>query len=841
MQKFKLIVSLLLLTISSFAQLKHENWRALGPFSIHKSTGETSAPGLGVYRTIDIHPTKPDHILIGGMSSGIWLSTDKGITWKCVTAELPVENVKKIQIAPSNPKIVYAASTVGILKSENGGLNWKFTSLNILQKLPCPDRLKLNDDRTLLTVSPRNENELIAAVNDSLFKSVDGGLNWNLIKPDWLCQFLEYHPSSGEIIYSGGANKKTPNAFSIIRSTNGGNNFTSVTKGLPDTSKLVRLHDITASVSLADPDKLYVTIFGDAMVPTTVKKENKKQLAGTFLVSKDKGKSFQLVPQANNYRMIDSHFSLFHPYSADENKNEYNFDYADKSFWQGNFQQVGWATAFAISNKDPKTMVLAGSGAALSTDGGTTWNYLRKQGNYHIHGDIQHAKIIGNDVWLVNDGGVNHIDLQTRVQTRLEGYSGQDLWGFSTSFKSEVMAIGVDHSGTMIYDETIYGKDWYHFGGGDAMTASVNPFDDRYIYATPYNHQIIKRPTFLRDEATSVPSPISFGYIPYRNVEFHPTNIYSFYAVDEDKPHWRYDTCRIVFTPDNGKTIDTLLEFPKKAYGKRVRLSVSHPEYVYAICNKPSLVYKSMDAGKTWQLITPDHEKAIKYGFSDIVIDDRDPNHLFLTVSGFQNEIKVLESKNGGQSWSDYRSQSLPKNEILTAAFQRGTKGGIYLGCYPGVFYTSENLNSWEPVGKDLPYSSVNFLMINYDKQLLRIGTHRGLFETSLVEENSPKARFALNKTKLPSGKSDEWKVFFYDHSAIAGNGSSWKWEFPGSVQGSSSEQNPIIDYETAKPGKYSVRLTITNSKGVSDSFEWKDAIEVKYNYPWNLRERKLE
>jgi PKD repeat protein len=93
----------------------------------------------------------------------------------------------------------------------------------------------------------------------------------------------------------------------------------------------------------------------------------------------------------------------------------------------------------------------------------------------------------------------------------------------------------------------------------------------------------------------------------------------------------------------------------------------------------------------------------------------------------------------------------------------------------------------------------------------------------------------------LPSGQSDERKVFFYDHSAIMGKGARWYWEFPGSVQGTSTDENPIIDYETAIPGKYSVRLTITDRKGRKSFCELKDFIEVRNNEPWNLRTIKLE
>jgi photosystem II stability/assembly factor-like uncharacterized protein len=799
---------------------------------------------LGVFRTVDVSAKNPNRILMGGMGSGVWLSNDKGITWKNVTALLPVENVKKLQIAPSDNNVVYAATTVGIIKSVDGGTNWQFTSLNMKDKLPCNERW--SDDGTLLSISPKNTNVVIAAAKDSLYKTNDGGKKWDAVLTGFITQFIEFHPVNDKIVYAGGAYKKDREKFIILRSVNGGNTFTELKNGLPDNNKLTNLYDITAAVSSAAPDKLYILIFGEAKVKTTVKQEEVKQMVGAFIETDNAGESFKPVKQFNNYRYIDEYYSLFHMYSKDEDKAKYDFDYADKSFWQGSFQQVGWATSLAISNTNSSTMVIAASGSVFSNDAGTTWNFLRKQGQYGIHGDIQQVKIIGDDVWLANDGGLNHVNLKDHFNHRMEGFSGQDLWGFSTSFKTDVMAVGVDHSGTMIYNKNIYGNDWYHYGGGDAMSATINPLDDRWMYAKPYESFVVKLPTTLRDEPITKPSPISFGYISYRNVEFHPNLIYTVYSISSNDEGWGVKNASVIRSSDNLKTIDTLKLFPDKLYLRTLRVCQTDANYIYAVADKrrgaASQVWMTDDEGKTWKEVTPKNEKAAKYGFADIAISDENPKHVYLGVAGFQNETKVLFSADGGITWQDYHSNELPKNEIQTMALQRGTDEGIYLGCEPGVFYRNKSMGKWGTVGKDLPYTPVNFIYLNYDKAKIRIGTNRGVWECDLYEDFVPKALIAMNKNKLPSGETEPIKVFFYDHSAVKGKGTKWFWECPGSVAGTSTDENPIMDYETAKPGKYSVRLTVTDSKGRKSIHELKDYIEVaKRDEPWNLRERKLE
>jgi hypothetical protein len=132
--RYSLLAFFLFSVSALFSQNPKAIWKPLGSFTIHKQTGDYHAPGLGVMRTVDVSAKNPNRIIMGGMSSGVWLSNDKGATWKNVTASLPVENIKKIEIAPSDNKIVYAATTVGIIKSVDGGSNWQFTSLNMKDK-----------------------------------------------------------------------------------------------------------------------------------------------------------------------------------------------------------------------------------------------------------------------------------------------------------------------------------------------------------------------------------------------------------------------------------------------------------------------------------------------------------------------------------------------------------------------------------------------------------------------------------------------------------------------------------------------------------------------------------
>lgn len=832
---------------------KNTAWKPLGPYSIHKTVGSVEDRGLGVMRSVDVSLNNPNMVLMGDMSSGIWRTVDKGKTWKNVTVDLPVENVKKIMIAQSDSKVVYATTTVGILKSTDNGVTWKFTALNVLAQLAEKRGPEWSDDNTLISVSPTNPNVVIVSNTDTIYKTIDGGINWKPVLSGFKTQFIEFHPAKENIIYTGGAYSKKRNLFFIYRSGNGGESFEEITTGMPYKNKLVRLHDITAAVLPAAPDNLYIIIFGDAAMKTTVKQELKNQMAGTFIESTNAGKNFHLVSQVNNCRYFDDYYFLFHPYRAHENKNDYDFEMKDSSFWSASFQQVGWATSFAITPTDSNIMVMVASSNIISNDKGHIWNILRKQGTYGIHGDKQTVKIIGDDVWLANDRGLEYLNMKTRLYHRVEGFSGQGLWGFSTSFKSDVMAVGVDHSGTMVYNEKLFGKDWYHYGGGDAMSATINLFDDRYLYATPFSHFIIKLPSTLRDESVIKKSPVNFGYVPNRNIEFHPHLIYTSYSIDENGEHWGIKNCSVIKTINNFKTIDTFKTFPDTFYIRRLRVSFSDPDYMYVLGSKgrsgsPKEVWMTIDAGKSWSNITPENAVARKYGFPDIAINDEDPKKIYLGVGSFQNAVKVLVSDNAGNTWGDDRSADLPKNEIQTIAFRRGTENGVYHGCYPGLFYKNNTTGTWKMVGTHLPHSPVNFISLNYDKEKMRIGAYRGIWENDLYETNKPKANIALSKNILTVEGIDadeedpnQMRIYFYDNSVIKGKGTKYQWEFPSAMPAISSEENPIVNYIACKPGKYSVKLKITDAKGRANEYEMKDYIEVQSNYHWYLREKKLE
>ena len=81
-------------------------------------------------------------------------------------------------------------------------------------------------------------------------------------------------------------------------------------------------------------------------------------------------------------------------------------------------------------------------------------------------------------------------------------------------------------------------------------------------------------------------------------------------------------------------------------------------------------------------------------------------------------------------------------------------------------------------------------------------------------------ANFSQSATDVPVGGT----VQFTDES-FGGYIVSWQWEFEGGTPATSTEQNPTVTYN--EPGKYTVRLTITNSDGETATMEKEELINV--------------
>ena len=142
--------------------------------------------GAGQYRchAIVFHPTVRDTlyatIAARGAQSGIWRSTDGGMSWTHLKNGLPsTERFGRtsLAIAPSKPSVIYAlASTqkdgvLGVFRSDNGGNKWTDVTGE-----PLVDEEQMSYGNTI-AVHPEDPDHVLCGGVD-LYRTHDGGKNW---------------------------------------------------------------------------------------------------------------------------------------------------------------------------------------------------------------------------------------------------------------------------------------------------------------------------------------------------------------------------------------------------------------------------------------------------------------------------------------------------------------------------------------------------------------------------------------------------------------------------------------------------------------------------------------
>src|ERR1700722_11620701 len=152
-------------------------WRNVGPFHGGRISSVTGVMGdSGTF-------------YVGTPLGGIWKTTSAGVTWfPILDQETSVDSVGAIQVAPSDPNIVYAGAGDpiggslgnGMWKSSDAGKSWQHIGLE--------DTVKIDS----ILVDPTDPNLVLAsALGDTthhgggVYRSTDGGQSWtNVLKPD---------------------------------------------------------------------------------------------------------------------------------------------------------------------------------------------------------------------------------------------------------------------------------------------------------------------------------------------------------------------------------------------------------------------------------------------------------------------------------------------------------------------------------------------------------------------------------------------------------------------------------------------------------------------------------
>ncbi len=249
-------------------QIENLEWNEAGPNNVGGRT-----------RAIAVDIANPNTIIAGGVSGGIWKSTDKGETWQMKSTSTQILSVTSIAQDPrsGHTNTWYygtgefqgsagdmAQSHIftgdGIYKSTDNGETW-----NVLNSTYSKNITRWDSEFDYvykIIVNPATGSIFVAVQSEGIFRSSDGGNSFSLViggNANHYTSDLDIH-SNGTIVavLSTSYNDVTPqNSPGVYKSTDDGNNWTNITPNTFPASHYRNLVEIAPS----NPNTAYVLSF----------------------------------------------------------------------------------------------------------------------------------------------------------------------------------------------------------------------------------------------------------------------------------------------------------------------------------------------------------------------------------------------------------------------------------------------------------------------------------------------------------------------------------------------------------------------------------------------------
>jgi len=643
---------------------------------------------------MEVHPTNPRIVYAGTAGGGVWKSTNGGTTFSPIFDEY-VQSIGVVSLDPQNPDNVIWVGTGetwvrnstsvgdGLFKSVDGGHNWDKIGFD-------------NSDRIAgIQINPNNSNEVFVGVLGSLwgdsdergvFKTVDGGKSWNkilFVDDKTGCSELIMDPNNSEILYAAFWEfRRTAWSFNsggkasaLYKSTDSGKTWKKIHNGFPS-GKLGRF---AFAIAPSNSNRLY------AVLETENEKDN------GLWQSNDAGKSWKHLN--NDFGLVVRPF------------------YFSKIVVDPNNQDI---------------VIKGGLNGSISRDGGLTFKSL---GNMHsdIH-DVAFAINNSDVIYVGTDGGV---------------YRSRDA------------------GGTMEIVENIPVSQFYHVSVDDAKPYNVygGLQDNGSWYGPNSATGGVKAKHW---------NPVGFGD-GFRVLKHHTKNII-YTEMQGAENVWRYDVDK--------KSVKTIQPLPEKGdpklrfnWNAPMELSSHQSDRFYM---GSQFLHKSENMGETWKKISPDlttndKSKQKQEGSGGLSQDNSGAeNHctiFTIAESTLDDTIiwvgtddgQVQITKNGGKKWSNVTKNinGLPATtwcyHIEASVFEKGTAYAVFDGHTSNdrntyVYKTVDFGKSWQSIVTDEIYGFARSFqedLVNPD--LLFLGTEFGLYITidggkhwSKFENNMP-------------------------------------------------------------------------------------------------------
>jgi photosystem II stability/assembly factor-like uncharacterized protein len=694
--------------------------RALGP-----------AVAAGRVSDIAIDPRNRNIWYVSFASSGLWKTTNRGITWIPVFDDGGSYSLGCLAIDPKDPNIVWlgtgenqasrsASFGDGVYKSTDAGRTWKNMGL------PNSEHI------AKFLIDPRNSNVVYVASQGplwspggdrGLYKSTDAGQTWEsilTISENTGITDIVFDPRNPDVIYAASYQRRRnvgiligggPEA-GIYKTEDAGQNWKKLTNGIP-TGDLGR---IALAVSPQNPDIVYALIVaaGDE---------------SGFFRSADCGQTW--VRQCN-YRVVDpQYYGELYPdphrfdciYAADVRMHLTND--GGKTF-----EPVSWRThvdnhALVFDPTDPDYLLLGNDGGLYETfDGGQNW---RRFTNLPT---IQYYRV-----------GLDNTTPFYNV------YGGSQDNGSHGGPSRTVNRVGIRTS------------EWYSVAGGDGMQPRVDPENPNIVYTTVQYGQLTRLDLSTGTNTRIMPpedenEPVRWNWNPPLIISPHSAaRIYiaasRLFRSDDRGDNW---TC---ISPDLTRQIDRdSLPVMGKVWGPDAitkNLFTSPFGVATAMSESPlqenllyvgtddGLIQVTEDGGKNWRKIESFPGVPEMTLVSDLFASSHDRDTIY---AAFENHKRgdfrpyLLKSTDKGRTWTSIAG-GLPDRHCVWSIVEDYINSNLLLaGTEFGLFFSIDGGTHWTQLKGNVPVIAFRDLEIQKREDDLVCATFgRGFY---ILDDFSP-------------------------------------------------------------------------------------------------------
>lgn len=697
-------VWLLLASLSSLgqsvpkSQYQELQYRLIGPFRASRTVG-----AVGV-------PTQPNVFYMGVNNGGVWKTDDYGRTWKPIFDSAPTGSVGDVAVSPSHPNVIYVGTGEGLhrpdlgvgdgmFKSTDGGKNWQHIGLNDVQQIGR------------VVVHPTNPDVVIAAglghpygANGmrGVFRTRDGGKTWDkvlYINHNTGAIQVELDPTNPEIIFADlWEHQEGPweNAsFSgtnsgLYKSMDGGNTWKKLTQGLPTGEQ--GLGRIGFGISPSDPKRMYATV--DA-----------REHSGLFR-SDDGGENWKRVSTDGRIYGRGSDFAevRVHPKNPDvvysANVASYRSD--DGGYTWTSFKGAPGGDDYHriwINPINPDIMLFAADqGAVVTVNGGRTWSSWYNQPTsqlYHVSTDNQFP------YWVY--GGQQE---SGAIGTASRGDGGQ------ISFR-DWMGVGADEYAYVAPDpkdpNIVYGGKVTRFDKKTGQSQNVSPEALR-----SGNYRMLRTLPLMFHPAD--PTMLLFA----TNVLWKTTNGGNQWEIIS--PDLTRKQTEVPASIGDFRT-ESLNNMKQRGVIYALAPSPLKKEMIWAGTDD-GLVHVTIDGGKTWNDVTPSALKSWDK-ITQIDAGHFDTNTAYISVNAIRKDDMqphIFKTHDSGKTWKEITKGMHDVGPVNVIREDTRQSGLLFSGTEREVYFSADDGENWQSLRNNMPATSVRDLVIHDDD--LVVGTH---------------------------------------------------------------------------------------------------------------------